>query len=101
MREPCPPPSDAAALRALGTTLYFCLSANGRLLAYWDRVGDRLFKIRHCLDIDGVARPQPLFDPTIDPDLLVRAAAAGVDVAAVGADPVVALPVPRGACEGV
>src|SRR5262249_34098489 len=37
-------------------------------------------KIRNCLNIEGVAQQLPLFEPPIDPGLLVRAAAAGVDL---------------------
>lgn len=60
---------------------YFPIPANERLRAYWDTVEDRLFKIRHSLNLAGVARSLPLFDPPIDPALLVKAAAAGVDIA--------------------
>lgn len=67
-------------------TLYFCVPNNPNLLEYYDRVEDRLFKLRNCMNIDGVVRQLPLFEPAIDPSLLVRAAAAGVDVGAVLAD---------------
>jgi hypothetical protein len=60
--------------------LYFCIPGNDKLLGYWDIVGDRLFKIRHCMNIEGVTRQLPLFEPPIDPALLVRAAAAGIDI---------------------
>ena len=50
------------------------------MLAYWDRIADRLFKIRHCQNIDGVERVLALFAPPIDPGMLVRAAAAGLDI---------------------
>jgi hypothetical protein len=43
-------------------------------------VADRLFKIRNCRDISGRVRQLPLFEPPIDPALLVRATAAGVDL---------------------
>ena len=56
----------------LSPSLYFCIPRDEKLLAYWNRVEDRLYKIRHCLDIDGVARPLALFDPPIDPGALVR-----------------------------
>ena len=59
---------------------YFCFPPNEKLLGYWDTVADRLFKIRHCMNIEGVVRQLPLFQPPIDPALLVRAAAAGVDL---------------------
>ncbi|HEX6099234.1 MAG TPA: neuraminidase-like domain-containing protein [Thermoanaerobaculia bacterium] len=56
----------------------FCIPANKDLLAYWDRVEDRLFKIRHCMDIHGTKRELALFAPEIDPRLLVRMRAAGL-----------------------
>lgn len=62
------------------TTLFFCLPPNDQLLSYWDRIEDRLFKIRHCMNIEGIVRQLPLFDPPIDPALLVEAAAKGVDL---------------------
>ena len=57
---------------------YFCLPNNAELLKYWDIIADRLFKIRHCMNIEGVVRQLPIYDPPIDPALLVRAAAAGI-----------------------
>ena len=60
---------------------YFCLLPNDKLASYWDIVGDRLFKLRHCQNIDGIERELALFDPPIDPGLLVRAAAAGLSIA--------------------
>ncbi len=62
---------------------YFCLPNNPKLLAYWDTVESRLFNIRNCRNIDGVLQELPLFEPPIDPALLVRAAAAGLDVRSV------------------
>ncbi len=59
---------------------YFCIPKNEALLRYWDTVADRLFKIRHCQNIEGAGRQLPLFEPPLDPGLLVRAAAAGVDI---------------------
>ena len=64
----------------LPTTLYFCIPPNGKLLAFWDRVADRLFKVRHCMNFEGVARQLPLFDLSIDTALLTRARTAGVDI---------------------
>jgi hypothetical protein len=65
---------------------YFCVPPNDKLLAYWDTVADRLFKIRNCQNIEGVTRQLALFEPPIDPALLVKAKAAGLDLAAVIAD---------------
>jgi peptidoglycan hydrolase-like protein with peptidoglycan-binding domain len=70
----------------LGPTLFFCIPKNDKLIAYWDTVADRLFKIRHCLNIEGVERQLALFAPPIDPGLLVKAAAAGVDIGGVLGD---------------
>jgi peptidoglycan hydrolase-like protein with peptidoglycan-binding domain len=64
-------------------TLYFCIPPNDKLLGYWSTVEDRLYKIRHCQNIEGVFRQLPLFEPPIDPVLLVKAAAAGVDLGSV------------------
>lgn len=63
-----------------GKMFYFCLPKNDKLMAYWDTVADRLFKIRNCMNIEGSVRQLPLFEPPIDPALLVRATALGVDV---------------------
>lgn len=72
-----------ATLRSLGKALYFCVPRNDMLLNYWDTVADRLFKIRNSLNIQGIFRQLPLFEPPIDPALLARAAAAGLDIGAV------------------
>jgi hypothetical protein len=79
------PASDAqlATLRSVGQALYFCVPRNDKLLGYWDTVADRLFKIRNSLNIQGAFRQLALFEPPIDPALLARAAASGLDVGAV------------------
>lgn len=71
------------ALWGIGRTLYFCIPQNNTLLAYWDIVADRLFKIRHCMNIEGIVRPLALFDPPLDPGMLVKAAAAGIDIGSI------------------
>lgn len=63
--------------------LYFCIPSNDKMFEYWDRVADRLFKIRHCQNIDGIERSLALFAPPIDPGMLVRAAASGLDISSV------------------
>jgi hypothetical protein len=60
--------------------LYFCIPQNDKLLSYWDTVADRLFKIRHCMNIEGVVRQLALFEPPIDPGALVKEVATGVDI---------------------
>lgn len=58
----------------------FCVPENKELRQYWDRVEDRLYKIRHCMDITGARRQLALFAPEIDPRILVRARAAGLSI---------------------
>ncbi|HTE58256.1 MAG TPA: neuraminidase-like domain-containing protein [Verrucomicrobiae bacterium] len=65
------------------STLYFCVPQNEQMLAQWDTIADRLFKIRNCQNIDGIERSLALFAPPIDPGMLVRAAAAGLDISSV------------------
>ena len=81
-------------LNSLGT-LSFCVPYNEKLSEYWDSVEDRLFKIRHCMNIEGTERQLPLFEPPIDPALLVRATAAGLDIASVLSEMYVPLPLYR------
>jgi hypothetical protein len=78
-------PAGVDHLLAVANSLvfYFCIPANDKLLAYWDLVADRLFKIRHCMNIEGIERQLRLFEPPIDPALLVKAKAAGLSLSSV------------------
>jgi hypothetical protein len=83
---PALPASDSGAAETvfgMGRTLYFCVPSNEKLLAYWGTVADRLLKIRHCMNIEGVTRQLALFDPPLDPGMLVKATAAGIDVGSI------------------
>lgn len=60
--------------------LAFCIPPNEKLFDYYDRVDDRLFKLRNCMNIDGVKGQPALFQPAIDPALLVAAKAAGLSI---------------------
>jgi hypothetical protein len=83
---PAPPANSSqgvASLRSMGQALYFCVPRNDKLLGYWDMVADRLFKIRNSLNLQGVFRQLALFEPPVDPALLARAAASGLDVGAI------------------
>ena len=60
--------------------LVFCVPHDDKLLGRWDTVADRLYKLRNCMDINGVKRQLALFAPFIDPLLLARAAALGLDL---------------------
>lgn len=69
-------------INAIHSLLYFGIPANDKLLGYWDTVADRLFKIRHCQNIDGQVRSLALFQAPINPALLAQGAAAGIDLGA-------------------
>ncbi len=76
-----PNPSPASQpLPVIVGDQYFCVPPNTMLLAYWPTVADRLFKIRHCMNLAGIVRQLPVYETPIDPALLVKAAAAGVDL---------------------
>ena len=64
-------------------TFFFKIPPNDKLLGYWKTVADRLNKLRHCQNIQGVTRQLALFDAPIDPGLLIKAQAAGVDLSSV------------------
>ena len=62
------------------SSLYFCITPNYELIKYWDIVADRLFKIRNCMNIEGILQQLKLFEPPIDPAILVKATASNVDI---------------------
>ncbi|MGW8361966.1 Tc toxin subunit A-related protein [Streptomyces wedmorensis] len=81
-----PPPARIAPGLGLGWLTYFRIPPNDKLLGYWDTVEDRLYKIRHCQDIEGVQRAFELFGAPIDPAVLVGAVAGGAGPASVPED---------------
>ncbi|KAB8194367.1 hypothetical protein FKV24_006010 [Lysobacter maris] len=54
---------------------YFGVGENADLVAYWSRIEDRLYKLRHCMNLAGVVRQLPFYQPPIDPNALVAAVA--------------------------
>lgn len=86
-----PDDGDAAPL----PMLYFCIPQNDKMMGYWDTVADRLYKLRHCMNIEGVVRQLALFEPPIDPGALVKAVAGGVDISSALADLNAPLPLYR------
>lgn len=83
--EPYHPAADQfnQAASAMNTRGYFCVLPNEQLNEYWDKVEDRLYKIRHCLNIEGEERSLALFEPPIDPGAIIAALAGGADLASV------------------
>ncbi len=56
---------------------YFGVPDNATLIGYWDTIEDRLYKIRHCMNIAGVERQLPQFEPPLDPGGPIRQEIAG------------------------
>jgi Tc toxin complex TcA C-terminal TcB-binding domain/Neuraminidase-like domain/Salmonella virulence plasmid 28.1kDa A protein len=71
------PPVDFVKDVAFSQPL-FCIPPNKDLMAYWDRIEDRLYKIRNCMDISGAKRRPSLYEPELDPRELVEGKAAGL-----------------------
>lgn len=71
---------------------YFGLPENDQFTAYWDKVQQRLYNIRHNLNIEGVYEQLALFQPPINPMQLVAAVAAGEGVEQALADNQVDVP---------
>ncbi|MEM6828911.1 MAG: hypothetical protein AAF551_00245 [Bacteroidota bacterium] len=65
---------------------YFFVPENERFIEYWDRVEDRLHKIRNSMNIMGIKQPLALFQPPIDPAALVNAVAGGGGISGALAD---------------
>ena len=60
---------------------YFGIPENDDLPKYQDLVDTRLFEIRNCLNIIGQQQSLALFEPAINPMMLVAAGAAGLNLA--------------------
>src|SRR5262249_12678413 len=58
-------------------SLLFCIPPNRQLLGYWDTVAQRLYNIRHCLNLQGQAVPLPLYAPPVSPLSMIEEQAAG------------------------
>jgi hypothetical protein len=75
--------NQSGVLFGIARSLYFCIPPNPTLLGYWKKVEERLFRIRNSENIYGVAQRLPLFDPPLDPGMLVKATAAGLDIGSI------------------
>ena len=78
--------TNSPGLLGIGKDLYFCIPSNEKLMEHWDTIADRLFKIRHCMNIDGVEQHLALFSPPIDPGMLMNAAAQGISLGSILSD---------------
>jgi len=78
--------STGPNLLGTGKAFYFCIPPNDKLLEYWNTAADRLDKIRHCKNIDGVDWQPALFAPPIDPAALIQAMSQGLSLGSILAD---------------
>jgi peptidoglycan hydrolase-like protein with peptidoglycan-binding domain len=78
--------SGPGAASSVALVPYFCIPPNDTLLGYWDTVAQRLFQIRHCMNISGQVQQLPLFAPPINPALLIQALAMGMDLSSALSD---------------
>jgi hypothetical protein len=76
-------PVDLPNIFGSATTRYFCIPDNPQLQALRDTIDDRLFKLRHCQNINGVDQKLPVSEPSINPALLVQATASGLSIGSV------------------
>lgn len=65
---------------------YFYIPENREFADYWDRVEDRLRKIRLSLNIDGIKQSLALFEPPLDVMALVKAVGSGLSLSQALAD---------------
>jgi len=82
---PLPGPSSPSGggLLGMAEALYFCIPTDDLLSTLRSRIAQLLFNIRHCMNAEGIVRQLPLYEPPIDPMLLVQARAAGLDLGSV------------------
>ena len=89
-------PFQGSAVSPSGSLLdpygYFYIPENREFADYWDRIEDRLYKIRYSLNIEGIKQKLALFEPPIDVMALVRAVGSGLGLAQALADYNVAIP---------
>jgi hypothetical protein len=78
--------SGSGAVSSVALVPYFCIPPNETLLGYWDTIDQRLFQIRHCMNISGQVQQLPLFAPPINPALLIQGLAMGMDLSSALSD---------------
>ncbi|KKY18164.1 putative toxin subunit [Phaeomoniella chlamydospora] len=72
-----------SSIFGFASTFHFSIPDNPKIRQLRALIDDRLFKLRHSQDINGVQRKLPLFEPPVDPALLVKAAAQGIQISSV------------------
>lgn len=62
------------------TDPYFCIPHDDKISKLWNRAEQNLSYLRSCKDIDGKAKTLSLFSPVLNPKVIARALAAGLDI---------------------
>lgn len=70
----------SSGVLGLVPTDYFPVPPNPQVAALRDLIDDRLFKVRNSLDINGNFRQLALFEPALDPGMLVKAVSGGTSI---------------------
>ncbi|MCB0856405.1 MAG: hypothetical protein KDD63_29500, partial [Bacteroidetes bacterium] len=83
---------NAAKVHDSVANSYFFIPENPYFIDYWNRVEDRLYKIRQCLNINGLKQSLALFEPPIDPLALVQAGSGGAGISKALSGSMVAVP---------
>jgi hypothetical protein len=77
LRNLLPAADGQSDMPGLSIPSFFFLPENDQFAGYWQLVNRRLDQIRHCLNLQGVARQLAIYGAPIDPRQLIRAVAAG------------------------
>ena len=80
------------ALTGILRSTYFCVPTNPKLLDLGALINDRLFKIRNSQDINGVTRSLSLFDPPLDPGIIMQSLSRGISLTALLNDSIGPMP---------
>ena len=76
-------------------SLYFGIPENTNFIHYWDLVKDRLYNIRHCMNIDGQVQDLALFQPPANPLLLAQSLVSGESLNSALSDLIAPIPAYR------
>ncbi|KAL8838840.1 MAG: hypothetical protein Q9170_001962 [Blastenia crenularia] len=71
---------------------YFCIPTNPKLLELGALIDNRLYKIRNSQDINGVSRQLSLYEPALDPGILMRAVTQDISLSSLLNDSVGSMP---------
>jgi photosystem II stability/assembly factor-like uncharacterized protein len=71
---------------------FFVIPENDEFAGYWNTVEQRLYQMRNCMNLQGIVRQLPIYEPAIDPRQLLRDLAAGHSISRTTNPTAVAVP---------